>query len=257
MLSDNHYPILEFDDTREAILEPAKYQPPVPGMPSHGVLCFFNDVVQDLAARGVVHEIHALHSEMGRHPIYIAERPEGRAALLHPGVGASLSAALLEEYIACGCGKIIACGAAGVLDSAVDRGHVLVPAAAIRDEGTSYHYLPPSRRVDASPEAVTAIEATLVEHNIPYDKTITWTTDGVYRETPGKIQQRRMEGCLTVEMEAAALFAVAQFRGVALGQLLYGGDDVSGSQWDSRNWKDHAGVRQHLLELAFEACLRL
>ena len=71
---------------------------------------------------------------------------------------------------------------------------------------------------------------------MPYVQGKTWTTDGFYRETPAKVPLRRAEGCLTVEMEAAAFFAVAQFRGVQFGQMLYGGDDVSGAEWDHRDW---------------------
>ena len=65
------------------------------------------------------------------------------------------------------------------------------------------------------------------------------------------------EGCLTVEMEAAAFFAVAAFRGVSFGQLLYAGDDLSGDAWDQRDWNDHASGRELLFRLAAEACLRL
>jgi uridine phosphorylase len=67
----------------------------------------------------------------------------------------------------------------------------------------------------------------------------------------------RDEGCLTVEMEAAALFAVAAFRGVAIGQLLYCGDDLSTETWDHRGWDLDVGVRQRLFEIACGACLRL
>jgi len=62
---------------------------------------------------------------------------------------------------------------------------------------------------------------------------------------------------LTVEMEAAAFFAVAEFRGVPFAQVLYGGDDVSGAEWDDRRWKSRTEVRQALFELAVEACLEL
>ena len=68
---------------------------------------------------------------------------------------------------------------------------------------------------------------------------------------------RRDEGCLTVEMEAAAFFAVAQFRGVTLGQMLYAGDDVSGAEWDERDWRNQYGVRESLFWLAVEAVMHL
>ncbi|MBN1667602.1 MAG: hypothetical protein JW862_10955 [Anaerolineales bacterium] len=79
-----------------------------------------------------------------------------------------------------------------------------------------------------------------------------------YRETLEKVKNRRAEGCLTVEMEAAAFFAVAQFRQVEFGQILYGGDDVSGQQeWDHRDWHQQYNVRERLFWLAAQACLKL
>ena len=76
-------------------------------------------------------------------------------------------------------------------------------------------------------------------------------------ETTAKARQRLSEGCLTVEMEAASLFAVAKFRGVPLGQILYAGDAVVAEGWDHRGWISRDDVRKNLLWLAAEACLRL
>jgi uridine phosphorylase len=144
-----------------------------------------------------------------------------------------------------------------VLNREIALGHLVVPSSALRDEGTSYHYLPPSREVDASPEAVRAIQQTLDDAGVPYVTGKTWTTDAIYRETSTKIARRREEGCLTVEMEAAAFFAVAQFRGITFGQILYGGDDMSGDLWDKRDWDIQTSTREKLFWLAAEACLRL
>src|SRR4029079_18210299 len=137
-----------------------------------------------------------------------------------------LAATFLEELIALGCTRFIACGGAGALDRDRAVGHIIVPTAAVRDEGPSYHYRPAGREVVPSPAALAAIEATLRARNIDYRRAKTWTTDAPYRETRAKVARRREEGCATVEMEAAALFAVAQMRGVDFGQLLYAGDDV-------------------------------
>lgn len=119
------------------------------------------------------------------------------------------------------------------------------------------NYLPPGREVSASPEGIVAIERVLNDHHCDYIVAKTWTTDAVYRETPAKIQARKSDGCLTVEMEAAALFAVAQFRGVLLAQILYGGNDVSSNEWDPRHWDSRASVREKLFWLAAEVCLAL
>ena len=250
-----NYPILEFDEAAEGVLEPSRLIKPM-DIPEHAVVCFFQDVITRLAQQHEARVIRHLRSEIGTHPIYEIAVEGRRLVIFHPGVGAPLAAALLEEVIALGCRTFIACGGAGVLDSAIAVGHVLIPASAIRDEGTSYHYLPPGREVSASPEAVAAIERVLQAHNIEYLVTKTWTTDAIYRETPAKVRRRRAERCLTVEMEAAAFFAVAQFRGVRFGQLLYGGDDVAAEEWSSRHWETH-NVRETLFWLAAEACLSI
>lgn len=248
-------PLLEFDGAGEGVLEPSKLIRQMDIAPC-AVACFFQDVILTLAERHQARIVRYLRSEIGQLPVYEIEMEGKRLAVFHPGVGAPLAAAFLEEMIALGCRSFIACGGAGVLDSAIAVGHVLVPSCAVRDEGTSHHYLPASREVWADPAAVAAIEHTLQAHSVDYLVTKTWTTDAIYRETPARVARRRAEGCLTVEMEAAAFFAVAQFRGVRIGQLLYGGDDVSGSAWDAREWTRHS-VRERLFWLAAEACLSL
>lgn len=248
------YPILEFDPTAKAVLEP---NPQGSDVPEHAVACFFQDVITQLVADHKASTITRLKSEIGTHPVYELLFKGNRLIVFHPGVGAPLAAGFLEEVIALGCKKFIACGGAGVLDRQIALGHILVPTAAVRDEGTSYHYLPPSREVSPTPEALAAIENVLIAHRCDYLLTKTWTTDAIYRETPAKVKLRAAEGCLAVEMEAAAFFAVARFRGVQFAQLLYGGDDVSSSAWDSRNWDRQVSIREKLFWLAAEACLTL
>ena len=143
-----------------------------------------------------------------------------------------------------------------MLASEIAMGHVVVPSAAVRDEGTSYHYLPPSREVEADPRGIAAIEAVLRRHGVEYLVGKTWTTDAVYRETRERVQRRRSEGCLTVEMEAATFFAVAKFRSVPVGQILYGGDDLGGTEWDHREWFTSSN-REKVFWLAAEACREL
>lgn len=249
------YPILEYDPNRETALDPQKILQPLATMPTKVVLCFFNEVLQKVGATLPI--ITHLKSEIGKNPVYALEYAGQRIAITHPGVGAPLAASFLEELIAFGGRQFIACGGAGVLDSTIATGHVIIPSSAVRDEGTSYHYLPPAREVAMSPAIIEALRAILVKHGIPYDIGKTWTTDGVYRETRTKVALRRAEGCLTVEMETAALLAIAQFRNVQFGQYLYGGDDVSGAEWDSRHWDKIISTREKLFWLSLEAVLAL
>jgi nucleoside phosphorylase len=250
------YPILEFDPAPTALIEPSRVLKPR-DVPEYCVLCFFQDTIERACGEGKGKEIFALKWEDGGHPLYELDVNGRRLGVLHPGVGAPIAASLFEDLIALGCRKFIACGGAGVLDKNIAVGHLLVPSAAVRDEGTSYHYLPPAREVCASAAGIAAIERVLQAHGIEYLISKTWTTDAPYRETSAKIQRRKEEGCLTVEMEAAAFFAVAQFRHVVFAQILYGGDDVSGLEWDERGWLGRTEIRERLFWLAAEACLLL
>jgi uncharacterized protein (DUF952 family)/uridine phosphorylase len=250
------YPILEYDPAPEAHIEPGRLLAPA-DIPEHCVLCFFQDVITNLREEGRLQLLRNLASEIGHNPVYTLDVDGQRLALCHPGVGAPLAAAFMDELIALGARHFIICGGAGVLDSHLSVGHIIVPTVAVRDEGTSYHYLPPAREVAASERAVAAIEQALQADNVDYVRGKTWTTDGVYRETAGKIRRRRAAGCVTVEMEAAAFFAVAAFRNVEAGQILYGGDDVGSDEWQSRHWQQQTSVREKLFWLAAEACLRL
>lgn len=250
------YPILEFDPSPRAVIEPHAPRPLNPP-PEACVIVFFGEIIRKLGREKRLRRVITLRSEMGPHHVYEMAVDGRRLALFHSAVGAPLAAGLLDEVIACGCRYFVACGSAGVLDREIAVGHVVVPVSAVRDEGTSYHYAPPSREIDACPEAVRVIEQTLIERDVPYVKGKTWTTDAFYRETPAKVALRRAEGCITVEMEAAAFFAVARFRNVLFGQMLYGGDDVSGEEWDTRNWHRRTSAREALFWLAVEAALRM
>ncbi|TAK12698.1 MAG: purine-nucleoside phosphorylase [Anaerolineae bacterium] len=226
-------------------------------MPEHCVITFFKDVMEEVAAERQAIQLVENRWEDGPHPVYEIQHNGQRLAYMHGGIGASLSAALLEEVIGFGCRKFIVCGGCGVLDAGVDVGALTIVKDAVRDEGVSYHYLPPGRTVAAHPAGVAALEAELERRGVPHRIARTWTTAAPYRETPGKIAARRDEGCVTVEMEAAGLLAVAQFRGVPLGCVLYGGDDLSGAEWDNRDWQSKGDVRRRLFWLAADACLAL
>ena len=250
------YPILEFDDSKEAVIEPSKILEPI-DIPEHCVLAIFKEVLDKPFGNKDAKRIHQIQSELEPLPIYEIKVNDKRLAVTHPGLGAPFEAAMLEELIALGCRKFIACGGAGVLQKDIVRGMVVIVNSAIRDEGTSYHYLPPSREVKANSKVIAFIEKVLQKHKIKYLIGKTWTTDGYYRETKDKIALRKSEDCLTVEMEASALLAVSQFRNVEFGQILGAGDDVSGEEWDARYCDERASHREKLFWLAVESCLLL
>jgi uridine phosphorylase len=247
-------PLHEFDPSPEAVINPSIHRPQL-GFPERAVMCWFGDVVRVRTAG--LDAVHHVPFEHGDHPICVITHGGVDIALVSPGVGAPAAVASLEVIISLGATKIIGCGGAGIVRAGFDVGHVIVPTGAVRDEGTSYHYAPADVAVTPHPRALAAIDDVLTAAGVPHDRGLTWTTDAFFRETVLKVARRREQGCITVEMEAAAMFAASAFRGVVYGQLLYAGDDVSASEWDHRHWEKQTGARDHLLDLALAAVARL
>lgn len=222
-----------------------------------GVLCFFNDVLDQLAASGRLRQVYVLHSEIGHNPVYELETDLGPVTVVHPGVGAPLAAGFVEETAALGVRTFVACGGAGALVDDLALGHVMVVTSALRDEGTSLHYVAPGRVIDADPLGVSVLEETLRSLDVPYFLGRTWTTDAIFRETRGRIERRLAEGCSVVDMESSAFIAVARYRGLRFAQLLYAGDSLAGQEWDSRHWVGAGEIRLRLFEVAARAAIAL
>jgi uridine phosphorylase len=237
----SEFPVIDFDPDREAVISPPKKEIPG-GFPQRAVICFFIEVIEKVARERGAKKLASIFSEGGEHPIYEIAFKGERLAFFFPGVGAPLAAGLMDEVIALGANAFIGCGGCGVLDKSIEVGHLLVPTAAVRAEGTSYHYLPPSREVLADVEALQAIETALRAQGVAYQLTKTWTTDAFYRETPEKVRKYRAEGCLSVEMELR-LSCFAQFRGARFGMLLYGGDLVQVEAGTPRLAQPHGNSR--------------
>lgn len=249
-----HVPLFEFDPSQEAVINPSKHRAPL-GFPAHAVMCWFGNVVAERTA-GLT-PVHQIPFEHGAHAICVVEHRGVPVALVSPGVGAPAAASTMEVLIALGATNIIGCGGAGIVKPGFDVGHVIVPIGAVRDEGTSYHYVPAGEEVAPHPRGLAAVDDVLTESGVPNDRGLVWTTDAFFRETVAKVARRREQGCLAVEMEAAAMFAVAAFRGAVYAQLLYAGDDVSATEWDHRHWDQQTSARDRLLDLALDAVVRL
>lgn len=248
------FPILEHDPNPTGLFGPPPNSGKAP--PEAVVLCFFREVIEAFRGDGRLEEIYSLTWEDGPHPLFQLDTEFGLVGVMHPGVGSPMAVGMLEAAIVCGCRYFVACGGAGALRPGLALGHVIVPSRAIRDEGTSFHYMEPSREVELEQAVIDELVAVLVDHGVPHHIGKTWTTDAPYRETSARIARRREEGSVTVEMETAALAAAARFRDVRFGQYLYAGDDVSGEARDRRDYTAYSG-REGLFWLAVEAAARL
>jgi uridine phosphorylase len=147
------------------------------------------------------------HSEM-----FVFEDGGTAFGIVGCAVGAAYAVLLAEQMFASGCRLLISITSSGQITALRSPPYFILIERALRDEGTSYHYLPASDYVNVDAELVATIEAGLAEAGEPVERGATWTTDAPYRETTEAIDAARTDGVLAVEMEAAALYAFANAR---------------------------------------------
>ena len=127
-------------------------------------------------------------------------------------VGAAFAVLVAEELFAAGCRLLISVTSAGGIEPRRAPPYFVLIDRALRDEGTSYHYRPPSAFSRAEPRLIGSIHRALRARGFPVIRGMTWTTDAPFRETASAIEVCRRRGILAVEMEAAALYAFAWAR---------------------------------------------
>ena len=164
--------------------------------------------------------------------IMLREEYEGIAIVGNFGIGGPASCHLLEILIAQGIRDYIMVGHAGGLQKENPAGSVILCEKAIRDEGVSYHYLADEMYAYASADMTKALQQLLEKKQQPFKTGSTWTIDSMYRETIDEISHYKASGVATVEMEAASMFAVGQFRNAAVGALFVISDIVALEEWD-------------------------
>ena len=148
-------------------------------------------------------------------------------------LGGPAATGLMEKLGFMGINTFFACGDAGQIDKDFDTSKLALIEKAIRDEGTSYHYLEPSVFAETDKELTDFIAHYLESKNLDYERIITWTTDAFYRETRKALEKRIDQGAVCVEMECAGWCACAKKRGYKFAQLLYFSDVVrkDGHKW--------------------------
>lgn len=269
-MTEYDLPILEYDYDKSAVLMP-KHDNISVQLPSKAVFAFLGDEIDQYALSRKATIVANFESATKVYPIYVleekvekkvrentgseVEEETQKICLVQAPVGAPAAVQILDWLISYGVSEVVSAGSCGSLVDYAEN-VFLVPYKALRDEGTSYHYLPPSRYVDVSERSRRAILQTLQAHNLPYHEVKTWTTDGFFRETKTKVANRKQEGCAVVEMECSALAACAQMRGIVWGEILYTADTLHDVEnYDERNWGGDS--KAYALELCIEATLRI
>lgn len=250
----NELPILEFDTEKTAVLMPNRHGIDLK-LPAKAVFAFLGETVENYAKSHNAKLLFEYETITRYYPIYEFEYKGESVCLCPAPLGSSAATQLLDFLIAYGVNKIVSAGFCGALVD-IPENTFGIPYRALRDEGTSYHYMKPSRYVDINRDAILAIEGALKEHNFKYLELMTWTTDGFYRETKELVEYRVQEGCKVVEMECAALAACANMRNVVFGQILYTADSLANIEsHEDRDWGKASW--EYALKLCLDAVIRL
>jgi uridine phosphorylase len=146
-------------------------------------------------------------------------------------MGAPMAAMLLEQLIALGARRFLYLGFCGALDATYTIGDLFMPTTAIREEGTSYHYLPTAVVPSASAHLSAMIQDQAEVQGLHLRSGPIWTTDAPYRETAHKIRYFQNVGAHAVDMEMAALLAVAQYRACDVCALMVVSDECYHTVW--------------------------
>lgn len=233
--------LTDFDASRQAVINPDMLFSPVPDLPETVVSCFSHVTFERMLNMAAdVRVLAELGDANAKYPIYRGLWQGTPLTFALAMVGAPSCVAMLEELHALGAKRFVVFGNCGVLNQQIRDCGIIIPTAAVRDEGTSFHYGPPSDEIPANPKYRGEFEAILRETGVDFTEGKVWTTDAFYRETRAKVALRKAQGCVCVDMECSALMALAQFRGIDVFEFFYAGDNLDREQWDPRSLSTHA-----------------
>lgn len=214
--------------------------------PETVVLCLYKGLMKYFSLKYSSKRITAFLGDL-----FLLTKTGGKTAVMgNFGIGSPVVASLAEELIAWGAKRLVILSLAGGLQSNLSPGDIVICDRAVRDEGTSYHYLPPETFVNASAELASQLSSTFKQMGAAHSVGGTWSTDAPYRESREEAMQYQNEGVMAVDMESAGLFAVAQARGVKASSVLVIGDSLAGTQWSAP--PDMGALHQKL-----KLCLRV
>ncbi len=180
------------------------------------------------------HSVKQIKGFLGE--FYLLKRTNVQVALsTNFGIGAPVIGGLTDEFAALGVQQFVLIGMAGGLQPELNTGSLVVSTSAIRGEGVSRHYLPPHETVEPSSRMLQGISQILNRQDHPHSLGTTWTTDAPFRELRKDVLEHRKHGVLAVDMEAAAMLAVAKANQCKALALFSIADQLSGGQWRMAN----------------------
>lgn len=231
-----------FDNQSQAIINPCRKEnaPKVDAC----IMTFSFTIEEFVLANYECRKIASLWSATGETPVYGIGYKGKQFAFFKTYVGGPACVGMIEDTLSdLQTEKYVVFGGAGCLNKEIAHGKVMIPTEAYRDEGTSYHYVPASDYITV--KNANTVAQFMEKNGLPYIKGRTWTTDAIYRETRNNFEKRKADGCISVEMECAALQAVCDFRGLDFYTFFTSGDLLDAPEWDSRQKEGQTEGTQH------------
>ena len=232
----------EFSFERDAVINPDMVTTPVADFPAVTISCFSKKLFDSALSQFEPKLLVELRSAVGRNPVYEVCYQGQRFALFQSYVGEPSCVGQYEDLIAIGSRQLILLGNCGVLDRSIEDCGIIIPTLALRDEGTSYHYAPPSDRIAVNRKYREQFQQVLRQFG--------------YRE---KVARRRAQGAICVEMECAGMQALCDFRNTGFFQFFYAGDNLDHSTWQPRSLSGDVRLddKTKIMFLAFELGLKI
>lgn len=248
----------DFDGLSAPVLNPDNIASPVAGFPDTVIGVFSRSIAEQIARQAGAEIVCTVDGIIGKRPVWRFGYKGRDIGLVPMSLGGPAAVVEMEDMAVMGAARFVMFGCCGVLRQDIAENHIIVPSAAVRDEGTSYHYLPAADEIAVDPASLAAVTGALDELRIPYVTGKTWTTDALYRETRSKMERRRAEGCIAVDMECASMAAAAKYRGLKFAQFFFAADNLDANLWESRSLGDlgHLTGDVHMA-IALEAAVRL
>lgn len=252
---------IKFDSEKNAIINPSmfveKESTKIENFPKTIITCFAHNLIEYAVENYNAKELTKIGNANGLKSVYLIEVGNKKLGLTMSAIGAPCCIGDYENLFEIGFENIVVFGTCGVLQNSIKENSIIIPTSAIREEGTSFHYVEPKEEIETNVHTLEKIIEFFKDFNYTTGKV--WTTDAFYRETVSKVNLMKEKGCICVDMECSAISALAKFRNKKVAQFFYAADNLDSEEYDERTLSNHHSVDQKykIMDIAIELGLHL
>lgn len=228
--------MLNYDGKSEPVIKAEYFYERKENLPKTCLSFFSKKLLKHFVEEYKPEIVGELNNSVMDSPVYKVNYKGEDVLVVQASIGAPAMVCTLEETVALtGIENFVLMGCCGCLDKQIEDYGVIIPTSALRDEGTSYHYAEPADEVELNSECVKIAEDVVKDFGVKYYKGKTWTTDAILMETKNKIEERKNQGAIVVDMECSAIAVVCKKLNVNFAQIFYAADNLDGDEYDKRS----------------------